>query len=159
LPTPWRLSVSNNGLLERSAVFSPEGKWVVYESDETGQFEIYAQKFTVPPSNSPVRSQLTDQGGRFPRWRRDGRELYFVAGDGRLVALPVSTTDSTFVPGSPEPLFSLPLSVSGASTFMYDAAAGRRRFVIIAAADDAARDRVNVLVNWPSQRRRASFSP
>ena len=70
---------------ERHAQFSPDGRRIAYSSDESGQFQIYVQ--TVPATGD--KRQISTQGGSRPRWRRDGKELYYLSADGKLMAVPV----------------------------------------------------------------------
>ena len=72
---------------EMQGVFSPDGNWVAYASDESGRFEIYLRPF--PPAGD-ARWQLTSDGGEAPKWRGDGRELFYVAPGSRFMALSVS---------------------------------------------------------------------
>jgi Tol biopolymer transport system component len=89
---------------ERDAQFSPSGDWVAYQSDESGQFEVYLQPF----GRNGERMQVSVGGGAQPRWRPDGREIFYLALDGRLTAVavdPGSTADAAPSLGRPEPLF------------------------------------------------------
>ena len=87
---------------ERDAQFSPDGRWMAYQSNESGQFEIYAQLF---PRGMRVR--ITPSGGAQVRWRDDGRELFYIALDGRLMAVPIQldAAKRTIESGTPVPLF------------------------------------------------------
>src|SRR5262249_16234927 len=70
---------------ETDGQFSPDGKWVAYQSDGTGQFEIYVQPFPGPGASLPV----SKNGGAQVRWRRDGKELFYIAPDDRLMAVAI----------------------------------------------------------------------
>jgi len=70
---------------EENGQFSADMKWIAYQSDESGRVEIYVQPFPGPGT----RIQVSNNGGAQPRWRRDGRELFYIALDGRLMAVPV----------------------------------------------------------------------
>ena len=85
---------------DAGASLSPDGNWIAYESDESGQFEIYVQSFPDVDTN---KFRVSAAGGTYPVWARDGEELYYVEG-GSMVSVPVQT-DPTFVLGVPEPLF------------------------------------------------------
>ena len=89
---------------ENAFVFSPDGKWMAYESDETGRREIFVRPF---PNTRDSKVQVSDAGGLTPRWSRDGRELYFVGADDHLMAVPVRA-GSAFSAGEPARLFRLP---------------------------------------------------
>ena len=92
---------------ETSAAFSPDGKWVVYSSDESGQAEVYVQEFL--PGHVPAAGvgkwQISTAGGDKPRWRHDGKEIYYIAPDGKMIAVPVTATATSFQPGVAIPLF------------------------------------------------------
>ncbi|MDQ3174094.1 MAG: hypothetical protein M3Q91_10365 [Acidobacteriota bacterium] len=85
---------------ERQAQFSPDGKWIVYTSDESGAPEVYAQ--TYPASGG--RGRVSTGGGSQPKWRRDGRELFYIAADRKLMAVDVKL-GATFEAGVPKTLF------------------------------------------------------
>jgi Tol biopolymer transport system component len=76
--------------------FSPDGKWLAFNSSESGAFQIYVIPF--PPTGT--KSQVSGAGGVQPLWRRDGRELYFLAPDGKMMAVDVRLGD-TFQAGTP----------------------------------------------------------
>jgi Tol biopolymer transport system component len=85
---------------ERGARFSPDGKWMAYDSDESGRLEIYVQAI---PTNGR-RFQISTAGGASPQWRRDGKEIFYVSADQKLMAVSVKT-GGTFEPGTPQTLF------------------------------------------------------
>jgi hypothetical protein len=87
---------------EREGQFSPDGKWIAYQSDETGRSEIYVQLFMGPGS----KYQISTSGGAQVRWRRDGRELFYVALNGQLMAVPIQLLPDAVVAGTPTALFS-----------------------------------------------------
>jgi Tol biopolymer transport system component len=95
---------------ERRAHFSPDGRWVAYRSNESGRYEIYVRPFNPASSGSSSEAgpsgqwQVSTFGGMDPRWRADGRELYYIAPDSMLMAVPTSV-GATFEPGMPVPLF------------------------------------------------------
>jgi Tol biopolymer transport system component/predicted Ser/Thr protein kinase len=95
-PTP----VVRTRFEESSGRLSPDGRWIAYSSDESDQFQIYVESF--PPGRGKWR--VSTNGGRAPEWRSDGRELYFIDNDGKLVAVPI-TGSSTFEVGTPVVLF------------------------------------------------------
>ena len=85
----------------QQGVFSPDGKWVAYQSDESGRFEVYVRPFPGPGG----QSQVSGEGGHSPRWRPDGKELYYLAQDSKLMAAKVVVQGATFTAGTPEALF------------------------------------------------------
>jgi Periplasmic component of the Tol biopolymer transport system len=86
---------------ETGRQFSPDSQWIAYQSDESGRFEIYVQPF----SGVGGRTRISTNGGAQVRWRHDGRELFYIALDGRLMAVPVRLrSDSRLVDvGTPVP--------------------------------------------------------
>jgi eukaryotic-like serine/threonine-protein kinase len=104
--------------------FSPNGKWVTYDSDESGRREVYVQGFA--PDKSPAASvgkwTISSSGGSKPSWSRDGSELFYVARDGKMMAVPVKSTATTFEPETPVALFQTKLT----GFFPYDVAADGR---------------------------------
>jgi Tol biopolymer transport system component len=82
---------------EVQGVFSPDGKWVAYQSNESGRFEVYVRPFPGPGG----QWQVSTGGGISPRWQADGEELYYVARDNKLMGVAASAQGRTFVPGMP----------------------------------------------------------
>jgi serine/threonine protein kinase len=92
---------------ERNAQFSPDGKWIAYQSNESGRFEIWVQPFSVPGNERRGKWQISARGGGQVRWNRNGRELYYLSPDGRLMAAPIRfTADGNAIePSTPQVLF------------------------------------------------------
>ena len=103
--------------------FSPDGKLVAYSSNESGRFEVYVQ--TVPRFERKV--QVSTTGGAEPRWRADGREIYYLASDGRLMAAAV-TPGPTF--GVPQALFATPVLTPAIFQTHYVPAGNGQRFLV-----------------------------
>jgi eukaryotic-like serine/threonine-protein kinase len=93
--------------------FSPDGPWLAYASNETGRYEVYVRAF---PGLGGKR-QVSTGGGIFPRWRRDGREVFFVAPDNSIMAVAIAAGSDaqTVNPGSATALFRSPLGFSSSS--------------------------------------------
>jgi dipeptidyl aminopeptidase/acylaminoacyl peptidase len=89
---------------ETHATFSPDGRWVAYDSDVSGRFEIYVQGFPERRGEWPISAE----GGRAPEWRADGKELYWAGLDGTLMAASVELLAASVRPGRTEALFRLP---------------------------------------------------
>ncbi len=86
---------------ERDAQFSPDGKWIAYHSDESGRFEVYVQPFMRPGGRIPISTE----GGTQVRWSRNGQELFYIALDGRLIAVPIRSSSDTLTAGTAASLF------------------------------------------------------
>jgi Tol biopolymer transport system component len=133
---------------DRHAQFSPDGHWIAYESNDTGQFEIYLQQFPRP--GRPKR--ISTAGGAQVRWRRDGRELFYIALDGRLMAVSIRfALDGTAVDvGTPTPLFPTHVggAVSGLDRQQYVVSPDGQRFLMSVVPEDANPSPINVILNW-----------
>jgi Tol biopolymer transport system component len=81
--------------------FSPDGRWVAYQSNETGRYEIYVRAFPASGGAFPVSTA----GGVYPRWSRDGKELYFIAPDAKMMAVPIRAMPTMIEAGMPAVLF------------------------------------------------------
>jgi hypothetical protein len=135
---------------ESGGRFSPDGRWVAYTSNESGRLEVYVQSFPA----SGGKWQVSNGGGGSPRWRRDGRELFYISADGKqLMAVGVDGSSDTFKAGVPEPLFEPRVgAISGDSP--YDVAADGRRFLINAVVEETVPAPVTVVMNWTADLRR-----
>jgi eukaryotic-like serine/threonine-protein kinase len=133
---------------ELSARFSPDGKWMAYQSNESGQFQVYVQ--TVPVSGA--KYQISTSGGTVPHWRRDGKELFYVSGDRKVMAVPVKL-GATVEAGTPQPLFPIaPVTVNALGNFFYAPMRDGQRFLVNAPAggEAAAAPPLTVVTNWQS---------
>ena len=120
--------------------FSPDGRYVAYCSNESGRYEVYVQPFP----NGAKRWQISANSGTAPRWRRDGRELYYLERR-KLMAVPVAAS-STFSPGTPEPLFEKPSL--GALQPDYDVAPDGKRFLLRERLENVPPLKIHVVHNW-----------
>lgn len=134
---------------ETQAKVSPDGRWVAYESDESGRPEIYVRAF---PSGQG-RRQISGSGGVEPVWRRDGAELYYLEGLGRnrrrVIAVPIARKGQSFEPGVPTPLFDFPgrTFVAQQNIWIYSATADGTRFLVNAELTDGPAQ-LTVVTNW-----------
>jgi Tol biopolymer transport system component len=85
----------------KNAKVSSDGQWVAYHSNESGRFEVYVKRFP----DGEGQQQISAAGGVQPRWRRDGKELYYVASDGGMMAAPIAINGTALEPGVPVRLF------------------------------------------------------
>jgi Tol biopolymer transport system component len=131
-----------------NAQFSPNGRWVAYASNETGNWEIYVSPF--PSGNG--KWQVSTGGGQEPRWRHDGKELFFLSADGKMMATKV-TTDASFKASSPVALFETHRrqAVSALDLFSYDASGDGQRFLILTKVEEANAAPLSILLNWASE--------
>jgi len=144
-PYPFLQSRFNESI----ARFSPDGRWVAYVSGESGQPQVYVTSFPQPGGHW----QISTRGGGWPRWRRDGAEIFFRDSSNTIVAVAVHADGSTFSVSDTTPLFKL--TPTGSRSFFDVAPDGR--FVVNAApsvVDTDQRRPMTVVVNWLSGFRR-----
>jgi eukaryotic-like serine/threonine-protein kinase len=136
LRTPFR---------ERAGVFSPNGRWVAYESDETGRFEVYVHPFP----DGEGKYAISRDGGRAARWRGDGRELFFLAPDGAMMAAGIDASRG-FRAGVPQRLFGTGL-LSVETNHPYAVAGDGQRFLIPVMLDAPELAPITAVLNWPAR--------
>jgi Tol biopolymer transport system component len=132
------LVIAKTPFAETCGRFSPDGHWVAYCSDESGSYEVYVQPFPGLGPKVPV----SIGGGRWPRWRRDGRELFYVANDNRLMAVPLVWKGERFEAGPPRPLFPIRVETTGG----YEPSADGQRFLVTTVVSEASP--ITVILNW-----------
>ena len=132
----------------RNAQFSPDGRWMAYASNETGSMEIYVSPF--PSVNG--KWQVSSAGGQEPRWRQDGKELFYLSAEGKMMAAAV-TAGTSFEAGSPIALFQTHprQPVSASDVFSYDVSGDGQRFLIATKVDVGNPAPLSVLLNWASE--------
>jgi hypothetical protein len=118
---------------------------VAYASNESGKWEIFVAPFPGPGGSVKVSAA----GGSEPRWRRDGRELFYLAPDGKLMAVEV-TPGSIFEAGAATPLFQTRrrVAVSSTDTFSYDVSADGQRFLVSNDVGEVTSSPLTVVLNW-----------
>ena len=121
--------------------FSPDGKWVAYSSLESGRMEVYVVPFPGPGG----KRQVSTGGGAQPSWRRDGKEIYYLGPDDKLMAAQIKATDSSLEIGTVSSLFDAHSFRSG--HWSYDASADGSRFVINRSGEEPGAA-MNLAVNW-----------
>jgi eukaryotic-like serine/threonine-protein kinase len=144
--------VANTRFEERQGQFAPNARSVAYQSNETGRFEIYVQPFPGPGPKLPVSTE----GGVQPRWRRDGRELVYLAPDGTLMSAAVesSSDDGKLEFRRPKPLFQTRIAegstsrLAGSSRSAYAATGDGARFLINVNNTQSGGAPITVVVNW-----------
>jgi Tol biopolymer transport system component len=142
--------LANSSFTYAQSRISPDGKWLAYYSNESGRVEIYVQNFPVPSA----KYQISNQGGYSPRWRRDGKELYYVSQEGKLMAVPVRLMEKTVESGAPSFLFdigvSTPLGVGYGARQQYDVTSDGQRFIVNLPAEQTVESPLTVIWNWPA---------
>jgi serine/threonine-protein kinase len=138
-----------NELLGR---FSPDGKWLSYVSDESGEFEVYLRPFQLPFSGQ--RWLVSRRGGSHPLWSADGKELFYVASNSELMAVPIATQDIPTI-GEPIPLFTVRLPGVGVQ-YGRDFAVSRdgARILVNTRLPGSNGSPITVVLNWSAAVRR-----
>jgi Tol biopolymer transport system component len=129
-------------------VVSPDGHWMAYNSDESGAFRVYLQ--SVPPSGGQWQISTTD--GSMPRWRADGREIFWVTLDSRrLMAVDIDVTGDAPVLGIPHELFEVPFRKTPIQRNVFDVSADGERFLVNALVEGALSAPITWVLNWTAE--------
>jgi Tol biopolymer transport system component len=130
--------------------FSPDGNWIAYTSNESGPWQVYVRSFPA----SGGKWQVSTEGGAQPQWRRDGRELFYLSTDMKLMAVEVKGDGSTFEPGVPHALFELRIPNFPGVRNNYVVAADGQRFLVASIIGEAAATPITVALNWTADLKR-----
>jgi Tol biopolymer transport system component len=121
---------------ERTATLSPDDRFVAYASNESGRFEIYVKQIA-----NGTRVQVSSGGGELPRWRPDGKEIFFVAPTGMIMTA-ATKLGPTFAADAPRPLFNLTAFGD------YDISENGQRFLVSLRADESLAPKTSVVLGW-----------
>jgi eukaryotic-like serine/threonine-protein kinase len=129
---------------EVQARFSPDGKWVAHASDESGRFEVYLRPFPL----TAERTLVSTAGGMQPEWRRDGKELFYISVDRKMMSVSVST-EATIRAATPRALFAIDV-VTPTAPYPGDYAVSGdgQRFLVNSVIDEPTRQTLTVILNW-----------
>jgi Tol biopolymer transport system component len=128
---------------EGGGVISPDGRWIAFHSDESGDFEVYVTTFP----EGGRRWQISTGNGVYPEWRDNGREIVYSDFAGQLVAVPVGGRSGTFDVGAAEPLFTIEPPEQGGAFFSMSPDGDR--FLVVPGVTQQANTLLNLVVNWP----------
>jgi Tol biopolymer transport system component len=136
---------------ERDAQFAPDGRWIAYSSTESGRSDVYVRAFPGPGAGMPI----SINGGAQPRWRPDGKELFFIGLDDRLMAVPVTlpSDGGSFDAGTPVPLFATHVggAVHPGSRQQYVVSRDGQRFLMNTVVEGTASTSITLIANWRPQ--------
>jgi eukaryotic-like serine/threonine-protein kinase len=139
----------NTAFGQQQGQFSPDGKWLAYTSDESGKNEVYIQPFPL----TGAKYQVSTGGGSHLRWRRDGKELFYLDADRKLMAVPIQA-GAALAAGSPQSLFELRGVGSGAPRrYPYDVTADGQRFLVSLPVSEATTP-ITIVLNWTAEVKR-----
>ena len=136
--------VVNTPFEEREGQFSPNSHWIAYQSNESGRFEIYVQPFP----NAGGKWQISTAGGTAPRWGHDGKELFFISPDGKLMAASIQASGDSIEHGAPAALFQTRIATGGNASLRqeYDVSADGR--FLINTVTEASSAPISLILNW-----------
>jgi Tol biopolymer transport system component len=146
LPTDSRRprAILQTGFDEYQGVLSPDGLWLAYVSEETGVPQVYVQSFP----NGEERVQVSSEGGAEPKWREDGRELFFLGADRMMMAVRVSLRPTFTIEGS-TPLFQTRVPIlANPYRWHYDVSADGERFLVNTAPASVPPPAIHVVMDW-----------
>jgi len=132
---------------ELQGQFSPDGRWIAYASEESGKWEVYVEPFPATGS----KWKISTAGGADPAWRRNGKELFYLAADKKLMAVEVKTDSLSFDAGIPQSLFGTRVTGLTDSRNHYVVTPDGKRFLVNTVIEEATASPVNVVVNWTGQ--------
>jgi Tol biopolymer transport system component len=140
-PAPF----ANSSYDESSGQFSPDGRWIAYRSDESGRFEIYVQPFPGPGE----KTRVSIDGGTEPRWRADGREIFYISPDAKMMAVPFQSSGPAPGIGKPVALFQTRKVRGGTGNAQQQYDVSRDgRFLINVNADESVASPIMLIMNW-----------
>ena len=148
LPSDGRKSVPflQTRFAEDQGRFAPNGRWVAYVTDQSGTAEIYVRALALDFSGGSASTGgsvlVSAGGGTAPRWRGDGNELFYLAPDGKMMAVDVKAGQD-FSAGTPRPLFQAP-----PGTIVADVTADGKRFLLATPVGPSSSSPFTVMLNW-----------
>ncbi len=131
---------------ETDARFSPDGQWVAYACDESGKYEVYIQHFPL----SGGKWQISTNGGAAPEWRRDGKEIFYLSAERKLMAVDIQASGSSVEIGIPSPLFEANVDIYSAPN-RYDVSSDGKNILVNTSGFEYSSKPMVVNLNWISQ--------
>jgi Tol biopolymer transport system component len=147
------ISVAQTTYDERNAEFSPDGRWIAYQSNESGQSEIYAQPFPGPGR----KERISTSGGAQVRWSSDGKELFYIGLDDRLMSVPVHLhTDGRLEADTAVPLFTANVGAAAQPLARqpYMVSRDGKRFLMYLFMQQTNNSPITVILNWSPEQRK-----
>ena len=138
------------GFREHSPMFSPDGRWLAYVSDESGREEVYVRRF---PDEGP-KSAVSTLGGREPMWSRNGRTLFFRSPDGTEMWSVAVELEPTFRAAKPEQVFARHFYTDWNRQQTYDVSPDGQRFLMVEEIEGSAQSQAVIVLNWMEELKR-----
>ena len=142
-PTPFL----NTGFLEVQPAFSPDGRWLAYSSNESEDYEVYVRPFPGPGG----KWQISTGGGQYPKWSRDGKELFYRTTESKLMVASYTASGDSFSADKPQLWSPGQFTDRGLGFYNFDVHPDGKRFAVLKAPGterDAAINKVNIVLNW-----------
>ena len=144
----------------RHPSISPEGRWLLYSSTQTGSREVFVESIPEAMGGpaAGVKKRVSIAGGTQPAWRADGEEIFYLAADGRIMSVSVDSGGGSLKLSLPKPLF--PTRLEFDSVFrQYDVSADGRRFLLAQPLEESTSVPITVMVNWPELLKKGAGAP
>ena len=132
---------------EGQGKFSPDGRWLAYYSEESGAGQIYIRRFRDGPA-AEAKWQISTTGGIQPRWRGDGKELYFLAPEGKMMAAAIRLGAETLQSDPAHELFDFRPGSAFWIRYQYDVSPDGKRFLLLSSAEERPGNSMTLLLNW-----------
>jgi eukaryotic-like serine/threonine-protein kinase len=140
---------------EAHSQIDPTGRrWIVYSSDDVGRREIFVKAFVPGQPSTEARWQLSSGGGTMPRWSRDGKEIYYLGLDGRIMAAAVDGTGPAFKWSTPSPLFQALTPTLRTNDIVFDVTPNGQRFLLVEPSDRTGTQPLMIVTDWVAATRR-----
>ncbi|MBZ5625136.1 MAG: serine/threonine-protein kinase [Acidobacteriia bacterium] len=132
---------------ESQGRFSPDCRYIAYVSNESGKTEVYVRSFSSD-GKAGGQQMISQGGGSQPLWRRDGKELFYISADSKVMAVPVSTAPTFRRVGAPVALFTAPIYGGGRNTHRWAAMPDGQKFIINSVLTEAVSEPITAIMNW-----------
>jgi Tol biopolymer transport system component len=127
--------------------FSPDGRWVAYYSEESGTGQIYVRRFRDRPA-AEAKWQISTTGGIQPRWRRDGKEIYFLSPEGKMMTAGVRLGAETLQSDPAHELFDFRPGSVFWTRYQYDVSPDGKKFLLVSSVEERQANSMTLLLNW-----------
>ncbi len=141
----------NSAFDEREPQISPDGRWLAYCSDESGSYEIYARPFSAEGKVGDDKRRVSTNGGSEEKWSANGKELFYIAGDGELMSVPVKTSGAGIEFGAPKALFKTRLFGQQSILHEFDVTPDGQRFIVGTLIGEPKAPPPTVILNWTTE--------
>jgi Tol biopolymer transport system component len=144
----------------RHPSFSPDGHWLLYSSTQTGGREVFVERMPeqIGGPAAGTKRQVSIAGGALPIWRADGKEIFYLAADGKMMSVSVDAGPASLKLGLPKPLFQTRLEFDSVGK-PYDVSADGARFLLAQPLEESASVPITVIVNWPELLKKRAGAP